>query len=257
MALIHVSAKPGWILERLAREVVEGIPDAVYVDKPTEHGARITYFLPAFDISKKPDTPGLRVGLFTHGEDRVRQALKGNRWDACVAMNRNIGAILADAGAPNMRVIRPGVEEPERRPRFGVCGHFHNGNRKGAPLIEKAIQAGFDIVACGNPREQELSIPITYPTAERSKFYQAIDYLLVTPRDEGGPMTVPEALANRVPVIAPEVGWCWEFPVIRYERTWDGLRGVLMALSAPPSWRTWRQEHRGLFEQLLAQEATA
>ena len=47
-------------------------------------------------------------------------------------------------------------------------------------------------------------------------FYNSIDYLLVTGKIEGGPMPVKEAIARGVPVIAPDVGWSWDHPVLEY-----------------------------------------
>jgi len=260
---LNVLAKDGWILERLARETVAGIEGAAYnatgYPPNGDGGALATYFMPMMDARMLPTLSGLRLGLFTHGEERCVEALAAFRWDACVVMNERIRSVMIDAGAPIVLLARPGVEPPKRRPRFGVCGHFHNRRRKGVGFIANAVKAGFDFVACGNPKEGDfLRCPIAYTTRQRDEFYDAIDYLVVTSRDEGGPMTVPEAIAHGVPVIAPDVGWSWEFPVIRYERgSWPSLRAVLQALSEPPTWDAWREAHRALFEDLLARDGSA
>ena len=52
---------------------------------------------------------------------------------------------------------------------------------------------------------------------EMPAFYDSIDYLVILSNKEGGPMPVKEAILRRIPVIAPNVGWCWEYPCIRYE----------------------------------------
>ena len=39
---------------------------------------------------------------------------------------------------------------------------------------------------------------------------------MVTATNEGGPVPVLDALTMGVPIIAPNVGWCWEYPVIKY-----------------------------------------
>lgn len=90
-----------------------------------------------------------------------------------------------------------------------------------------------------------------YTIATRAAFYAAIDYLVVTSTEEGGPMPVLEAIARGVPVIAPNVGWCWEFPVLRYAvGEYEALRQVLEQLTAPPSWEHWGHAHARLFASL-------
>ena len=51
---------------------------------------------------------------------------------------------------------------------------------------------------------------------ELLEFYNSIDYLLVISKVEGGPVPVLESFLLNKPVIAPDVGWCWDFP-IEYE----------------------------------------
>jgi hypothetical protein len=253
---VNVVAKPGWILERCARELVERIPGAVYnatgypPQRPSDE--TITYFLPAKDVRHMPGVTGIKVGLFTHGDDRT--AAYYDQLDACVAMNRHVFEHLRELRAQNARLIRPGTEPPRRPIRFGVCGRVYGKGRKGADLVRAAVGAGFSFRACSerNSRERRPPCRITHPIERRSEFYEEIDYLVVTSTEEGGPMPVIEAIAHGVPVIAPDVGWCWEFPVIRYERgSWESLRRVLKALTRPPTWEAWAEGHRLLFESLL------
>jgi glycosyltransferase involved in cell wall biosynthesis len=169
-------------------------------------------------------------------------------------MNQDLAVRLREAGARNVVTIRPGTAAPTRRPVFGVLGRVYGKKRKGAELVLEAVKEGFDFRACSDflPVGRKVApCPVTHKIEDRAAFLDSIDYLVVTSTEEGGPMPVIEALARHVPVIAPRVGWCWEFPVIRYEvGNWASLRGVLRGLSRVPSWKTWRERHDALWETL-------
>lgn len=257
---INVVTKPGWILERLARELVERVPGVTLNDGRRERAidpsADFQYYLPAKDARKFPaDTPA--IGFYTHGENGLDLI---PRFSACLAMNRTMAARLEERGAAHVSVIRPGTDAPPRPIVFGVIGRVYNDGRKGEALVARAVADGFRFVACGvdggdgRPRaitrgQWPCSRPFTIAT--RDAFYHAIDYLVVTSTMEGGPMSVLEAIARGVPVIAPNVGWCWEFPVLRYAAgEYSALRQVLEQLTAPPSWEQWGQAHARLFAAL-------
>ena len=259
---VNIVVKNEWILQRLASELVERLPDLSWdinasgwpPTAVTDHD--VTYCLPAKNIRHFPaDPPGIRVGFFTHGDDRAKAFWK--RFDVCLAMNQRMGARLRELGAPQVHVIRPGTDPPARPPVFGVCARTVGSSRgrKGMDLVEKAVVAGFEVRACTPDHPSAWPCQVTHHTRDRAAFYQTIDYLLVTATDEGGPMAVLEALAARVPVIAPDVGWCWEFPVIRYERNWKALRGVLAGLTRVPTWAGWADGHRQVFADLARRAA--
>jgi len=75
-------------------------------------------------------------------------------------------------------------------------------------------------------------------------FYRGLDYLFILSDMEGGPVPVQEALAMGTPVIAPDVGYAWDYPVLRYDGTFDGLARVLAALTPPAD--AWARESRRL-----------
>ena len=148
---------------------------------------------------------------------------------------------------------------------FGVAGRVYKDGRKGEALVAQAVRDGYRFVACGirpgdhrwhRTMQAQWPCPMTHTVDEREAFYASIDYLVVTATEEGGPMTVPEAIARHVPVIAPpEVGHCGEFPIIPYRRgSWESLRAVLEGLAKPPTWQDWVEAHRALFARLVAQE---
>ncbi len=142
-----------------------------------------------------------------------------------------------------------------------MIGRVYNDGRKGEALVRSAVRDGFRFVACQPPiagrpvralKKKQWPCAAPYTIATRDAFYAAIDYLVITSSVEGGPMPVLEAIARGVPVIAPNVGWAWEFPVIRYEPAgeYSALRQVLAQLTAPPSWEQWGEAHARLFAAL-------
>lgn len=252
---INCVVKPGWILERFAKELARhvrgvkinstGYPPKAPSPEP------LSYFLPMKDVRHMAGVRGVKVGLFTHGEERCE--LYASRFDACVTMNEKMAAFLRSVGARNVRAILPGAGVAPKPIRFGVVGRVYGKGRKGANLVEAAVSEGFDFAACSErQRRGPPPCPITHAIEKRSAFYQTIDYLVVPSIDEGGPMPVLEAIAHGIPIIAPDVGFCWEFPVIRYERnSWPSLRNVLLKLTRPPMWKEWASAHGSLFESLL------
>lgn len=260
---MNVVCKRGWVLERLASEL-QAIPGLTV---NCGHSERVAfdggpnYYMPGKDAKKHP-AEGVRIGLYTHGNsgwDLIPT------FDACVAMNRRMADRLGAARARNVHLIRPGVWSA-KRVLFGVIGRVYTNGRKGEDLVRQAVAAGFSFIACAPRREGKTfsgdwGCSVQFDAndeASRRSFYSAIDYLVVTSLDEGGPMTVPEAIACGVPVIAPDVGWCWEFPVLRYVcGNWGSLRSVLTSLVQTPTWAEWIEAHRRLFASLKSDEAAA
>jgi hypothetical protein len=258
---VNVLGKMGWILERFAKEL-EAIPgvrvNAGREERTYDNTAEINYFITARDAVKYPQA-GRKIALFTHGE---RGFVSIGALEACVAMNETMAAKLRELGARDVTVIRAGTWPKKREPVFGVIGRVYRDGRKGEALVRAAVEHGFRFVSCGlRPGDrrwhrtmlEQWPCPMTHGIDEREAFYDSIDYLVVTATEEGGPMTVPEAIARHVPVIAsPEVGHCGEFPIIPYERgSWESLRKVLEGLSQPPTWEGWVDAHRQLFARLL------
>lgn len=260
MLRVNLVFKGHWILERLATELRDQIPgvDLNATGFPpravTDHD--IVYCLPGKNIRHFPTAPKNRfkVGYFTHGDDRTRKYW--HRFDVCLAMNQRMAARLRELGATDVRVVHPGTDPPTRPIVFGVNARSVEGrlpkSRKGLDLVAAAVQQGYTFVGCSPDPPEVWPCPITHSTAERADFYRQIDYLVVTSRDEGGPMVVPEAIAHGVPVIAPDVGWCWEYPVIRYAWGVEGLLSTLAGLATVPTWQEWAEAHRALFAELEA-----
>lgn len=256
---VNCVVKPGWILERCARELEARVPgitvNAGRADRATTPDVDLTYYLPAQDVRKYP-APGRAVGFVTHGAAAFPYL---SQFAAVVTMNQARAASARAEGARRVVTVRPGIDlSLWRMPIFGVVGRIYNSGRKGEHLVEAAVQEGVRVVACGASTHvramsrRQWPCELTHTWEDRAAFYETIDYLLVTSLEEGGPMPVPEAIAAGVPVIAPDVGWCWEFPVIRYAcGSWPSLRAVLQGLTSPPTWAAWAEGHRVLFEEVI------
>jgi glycosyltransferase involved in cell wall biosynthesis len=228
----------------MALEIQRGIPEVSLNGAPRQ----VNYFIN--HALYRADMPGTSVVCCTHMEERrkVRELFLDavDNADYCVAMSENTAKIVRDRGfrAKNVRVIHCGV--PSRKTlKFGVCGIVQDSGRKGEQLVKEMVAAGYDVRAHG----EGWPCPIVDTNTE--EFYESLDYYVVTSLNEGGPVPVLEALAYGVPVIAPDVGWCWEYSTIRYNKgDWKDLHRVLKGLT-PRLWEDWAEDHRKFFEEIL------
>lgn len=206
--------KDNHILERIGRELehlkFDGtffVNYALYDEtKPRPHGAWFTHLEPSW--KKKFDEVAKKV-------------------DFATCQNKTIQKYLMPTVA---HLIYPGHDERiKKKPVFGWNGRFYKSGRKGEELIKQIGD-----VKLGN-----------YENAP--EFYKEIDYLIITSRIEGGPMCVVDAISAGVPIIAREgLGWCDEFPAIRY-KTDQELLNIVNQLRNPPTWEEFRKKHQLVF----------
>lgn len=231
-----------WILERMGQEIKNHIPEAT-VHGP---GGGVNYYINYMNYFNHRK-PGKSVALYTHleesGKPMRRFISSAKEVDVCVAMSENTANILREHGAKDVRVIHGGV--PTRKTlRFGVSGRVYPSKRKGERLVGDMITYGYDVKAFGTG----------WPCPEVKsslEFWGHIDYYVVTSLNEGGPFGVLDALAHGIPVIAPDVGWCWEYSTIGYDTgDWNSLHAVLKGLQ-PRLWGDWAENHKKLFEEIL------
>lgn len=248
---VNMVTETSWILGRCARELQAALDWTI--NSPS--ASSVDYHLPYWrGLGKRK--PELRVGYFTHGRARAAKACR--EFDACVTMNEAMRQYLLDHGARSVTIIRPGVDVSSPEPLFGVAGRTYRDGRKGERLVTEMVRAGYRVwsLGAGWPCEQWRPSASVEFARDRAAFYGAIDYLVVTSLDEGGPMPALEAVAARTPVIAPDVGWCWELPVIRYERgSWPSLSSVLTRLTTRDTWKDWVDAHARLFAQITERAA--
>jgi hypothetical protein len=255
MRINIITEQPGWILHRCAVELSKALPGAAINPPPGDFD--ITYILPYWRLPTDftDRSYGKLVGFFTHN---LSNALRySSKYHYRVCMNRRMQRDLRNYGDADSVVIRPGAEPPFKKPSFGVVGRTYGDGRKGEELVYKAQQAGYNIFTLGKgwPGPGGNDVADARYTKD---FLEDIDYLLVTSLDEGGPMPVLEALTVGTPIIAPDVGWCWEFPCIHYEKgSWESLKEVLDQLSNPPTWQDWAEKHKKFFEKILREDLTS
>lgn len=229
-----------WILRRLAEDLAA--MDGVSIDCP--EGADAQYYInyALYDEAH----PGIKIAYFTHIEDagpnRKKFVEVMEKCDVAVMMNSKLVShpkkTVVIAPATNIGV-------GSRVPIFGVAGKTYSSGRKGQYLVQNMVEAGYSVRAWGYGWPCDI---VGNGHEGLSRFYLSLDYLLIPSLNEGGPMPVLEAIALNVPVIAPDVGFCWDHPVIRYEKgSWESLNEVLTKLAKPRTREDWCRDHQKLF----------
>lgn len=181
-------------------------------------------------------------------------------------MSRATLKLIDALGVSQSSCIMPGVDIDAFRPkiRIAVVGRTYHTGRKGEALVRAVMDVPdieWHFTGEGWPGVAEHIDEVDLPA-----FYQSMDYILVPALNEGGPMSVLEALASGVEVIASDVGWVSDFPHIPFENgDAASLRKVLMRLRDERmklrasvehvTWDRWASEHDKLFCKLFQQIA--
>jgi hypothetical protein len=237
-----------WLAGRLARELVAALPR--YEVEATINGGPAD--LEYQQIVYGPPTRRPAVGLFTHGT--VRPAHFAKCYDGHIALNPEMAALLADWGARNPVVIEQAVDAcylHEGAPIFGVAGRVYGDRRKGEDLVVRMLDQGYRVRAWGSgwPPGCEM---VPGGVEALPGFYRSIDYMLITSREEGGCTPIIEAMAMKVPVIAPRIGFAIVRPIIEYRAgNWESLHYVLRLLTEHRTYDDWARDHATYFKQVL------
>lgn len=217
-----VRPRDNWVLQRIAESWL--IPGATICDKPyrdADYSIYVNYAL--WEKVGIHYENQVKIGYFTHREEGVL----GELFDR-VACQMNWCIAMCDHTAKHLPHNKTTIIHSSPDKLFqkvdivlGVCGREYH--RKNLDLI---------------PKLQKIDGIRVLQTEGKLKFYQlpnwyrSIDYLLVLSDLEGGPLPVLEALAMGKPVIAPDVGWCWDYPVIRYSG-FEDLISIVKKLIVP------------------------
>ncbi|QOT70724.1 glycosyltransferase [Sphingobium fuliginis] len=263
-----VISDTGWILERLAKEIADRLPYVTY-GRDTDPTASIQYYI-TYGCRGGRISP-IEIALFTHREEDAATAARFDaaalEVDHAIAMSRATLKLIDALGVSQSSCIMPGVDIDAFRPKIkiAVVGRTYHTGRKGEALVRAVMDVPdieWHFTGEGWPGMAEHIDEVDLPA-----FYQSMDYILVPALNEGGPMSVLEALASGVEVIASDVGWVSDFPHIPFKNgDAASLRTVLMRLRDERmklrasvehvTWDRWASEHDKLFCTLFQQIAS-
>jgi glycosyltransferase involved in cell wall biosynthesis len=231
-----VTVQSGWILQQIARRIVDAGNAAGLGQFTLTHGPGredVNFYC---DISNcywgKTSTKD--IGLFTHVHADDIQTVRPvvASLDHIFHMAERYQFLFAESKfypLSKMSIMRP-WETPDalvfRKPRIGI---FQRGKYEGKGydfmlrLFDFEVARDFRWHFIGNDWEGVIDkahandieclyykdSEISYPT-EYNIVYDLVDYVLIPSKWEGGPISFLEALAKGIRVIAPDVGWVYE-----------------------------------------------
>ena len=231
MNLTHiVRPDDGWILHRIGDNLCR---EDWTVSTEPNLDAKLNVFINYAYMMDKQYTNTKTAALFTHYERE-----RNNEWnqiqrivDWRFFMSVQPLTVIGD----DKSILPIGVDERFQKGDivFGICAKEKPNNRKRIDETVKLIESiDWADSFCTHGGDSSDWVKL---------FYKTIDYLIVTATTEGGPIPVLEALAMGVPVIAPDVGWCGQYPVIKYDGTMEDLERVIRKLIIPKD--SWKASH--------------
>lgn len=218
---VHIVARADkWILGRCVEILHKRL--GWTVSPQPDVNVDVNYFMPYLLYRR---CKGKTAAWFTHREEKEHggQNSKVARWHRA-AKNVDLRITMAEKYARELEVHGPTVnitlpvnarKFKPRKLRVGVAGKVYKLSRKGERLVQRLVSSGtYEVVGAGEGWPCPTKF---YPWARMQEFYQGLDAFLVTSEVEGGPVTIMEALACGIPVVAPQgVGFVDEFDILTY-----------------------------------------
>ena len=219
-----------WILRPLAERLAEEIPGAT-VGIEVDSAATANIF---FNYALFQPVNTITAAWFTH-QEKGERGRRFNRIaakvDWCFVPSRR-SALLVPAHKTSIIPTFPLDEAFYKKSLvLGVVGRDYSSGRKRMDWLEdiRPLEGVTVLVTGGKLKASEMP-----------GFFRKIDYLLVLADNEGGPQPVLEAIASCKPIIAPNVGYCWEYPCIPYS-TKAELLEIISKLVLPRAKEGWRR----------------
>jgi len=241
----------GWVIHELADEIQRNCRDFHEGfnthDNLTEVGIYMPYYLLAGD--PRPPRGKRTVALFTHLEpgDNEYATRKREMWNRAAEMADRCWAMSAKT-AMDLPADKTFILEPPASPMYarehinvGIVGHLQPYGRKREDLLPQLASIPGIRLHFTNGQ---------VPPPQMPGFFREMDYILVISTAEGGPLCVKEAIEMGTPVIAPDVGWAWDYPVVRYSGDRE-LFGIMAALAPSSPRLRWADFTRELKKQVL------
>lgn len=211
-----------WSLRYDADNLAAWTPGAVVSETPDPE-ADVNMFV-NYALYEPVDT--ITTAMFTHLEKEGALVERffgvAEEVDWCFAMCQNTLRHLSQWKASIM-MVWPCPQYYRDTLTIGVCGRDYKSGRKRMHWVDELRAIPGVVVETTDGRVAREDMPA---------YYDNLDYLVVISDNEGGPKPVAEAIARGVPVIAPNVGYSWEFPVLRYE-TKEQLLDIVRRLVIP------------------------
>lgn len=212
-----------WVMEKLANHFHKHIPNSK-ISNNADVNADINFY---FNWHAMISKTKFDVCYFTHIEDINWWNRISSACDIAISMGRKY---LNKLPEDKTIVFYPPPFEsflPQKNIKILVVGRSYKSGRKNFESL--------DFIK----RLDNIELTFTEGKLSENELKQAYlntDYVLITSKIEAGPMCVVEAISMNKPVIAPDVGWCWEYPVIRYNNE-DALKSIIKKISfAPDLW---------------------
>ena len=261
--------KMNWILARLAKSLVYGIPSARDVDYEEDYllnspDTIINYYV-NLRRGHRYNTKAIDVGFFDHKEVRADDYNHAARLDHVICMAPQYQRHLQSMGVSTSLVIQP-TDTKIFTPKLilGWCGKFSvppykQNERKGRDLLMRVGRLPFVDLRTTDGKILEKDLP---------DWYRNLDYVIVTSRFEGGPMCLTEGLASGKKIIIPKtVGIAEMFPegIIDYPAgDFESLEKILWSLFdeknrlakmvSKYTWENWISQHVKIFNDLLGKK---